>query len=74
MLACKDAIMSAPALYELERASVHGPLGRALAPFDLVLRDRAVTALVGPVGSGRPWSSIASTHPTSNVCMRVSVP
>lgn len=45
--------MSDPALYELDQASVHGPLGRALAPIDLVLRDRAVTALVGPVGSGK---------------------
>jgi atypical dual specificity phosphatase len=45
--------MNDSALYELDQASVQGPLGRALAPIDLVLRDRAVTALVGPVGSGK---------------------
>jgi len=41
------------ALYDLRRASVHDSMGPILAPFDLCIRDHAVTAVVGPMGSGK---------------------
>ncbi len=42
-----------PPLYELQHASVRGQVGPVLDPFDLELRDHAVTVIVGPVGSGK---------------------
>lgn len=45
--------MSTPPLFELRGAGVRGPLGPAISDLDLSIRDNAVTALVGPMGSGK---------------------
>ncbi|MEM9460656.1 MAG: protein-tyrosine phosphatase family protein [Myxococcota bacterium] len=45
--------MSTASLFELSDAHAEGPLGLALRSVNLVIRDRAVTALVGPTGSGK---------------------
>ncbi len=45
--------MSTASLFELSEAQAEGPRGPALRSVDLRIRDRAVTALVGPMGSGK---------------------
>lgn len=42
-----------PALFELHDVSLVGPEGRLLRPLSLSIRDRAVTVLLGPAGSGK---------------------
>lgn len=44
--------MTSP-VFELEQLALSSPSGRLLKPLSLALRDRAVTVLMGPAGSGK---------------------